>query len=111
MYEQGQIKNRLACIKLNEIDEESEMIIGGCDVEAEYWVPVADTGFWQVNLTKLEVKTPDGEVKATFCEQHGPCIAIFDTGADDISKMRKKSLKMCKTAIILICNGFQILMC
>lgn len=89
MYEQGQIKNRLACIKLNEINEETggELIIGGCDVEADYWVPIANNGFWQVNLTKLEVKTPSGEVKATFCDHpHRPCIAILDTGADDISK-------------------------
>lgn len=90
LYEQGQIKNRLACIKLNELNEESggELIIGGCDVEAEYWVPIANNGFWQVNLTKLEVKSPSGEVKATFCDHpRHPCIAILDTGADDISKI------------------------
>lgn len=87
LYEQGQIKKRLACIKLNELDEDvgGELIIGGCDVEADFWVPVAKSGFWQVNLTKVEVKTPDGEVKATFCGPQRPCIAILDTGADDIS--------------------------
>lgn len=88
LYDQKQIQERLACIKLNGVDEETggEMIIGGCDVEADYWVPIANTGFWQVNITKLEVKTPDGEVKASFCEHRGshPCIAVLDTGADDI---------------------------
>ena len=89
LYEQGQIKKRLACIKLNEVDDEvgGELILGGCDVEADYWVPIAKTGFWQVNLTKVEVKTSSGEVKASFCEHpHHPCTAIFDTGADDLSK-------------------------
>lgn len=90
LYEQGQIEKRIACIKLNELNEDvgGELIIGGCDVEADFWVPIVPSGFWQVNLTKVEVKTPDGEVKATFCGgPHRSCIAILDSGADDISKL------------------------
>lgn len=91
LYDQKQINKRLACIKLNEFDDEigSELIIGGCDVEADYWVPVTSNGFWQINLTKLEIKTPDGEVLATICDHHNrPCTAILDTGASYISKKR-----------------------
>lgn len=92
LYKQGKIKNRLACIKLNGMDEKTggELIIGGCDVDAEYWVPIDDSGFWQVNLTKLEVRTPDGEVKATFCDPQRPCKAILDSGTSDISKNRTR---------------------
>lgn len=94
LYEQGKIKSRLSCIKLNEIGEETggELIIGGCDVEAEYWVPISNNGFWQVNITKVEVKTPSGEIKATFCNHpHHTCVAVLDTGADDISKIVRLS--------------------
>lgn len=91
LYEQGQIKQRLACVKLNGFNEKpgGEFIIGGCDVEADFWLPIAKSGFWQVNLTKVEVVTPNGEVKVTFCDKpNSPCAAILDTGADDISMDR-----------------------
>lgn len=90
LYKQGQIKNRVVCIKLNEIDDENggELIVGGCDVEAEHWVPVLDTGFWQINLTKVEIITPDGLVKATYCDHpRHSCTAILDTGTNVLSKI------------------------
>ena len=95
LYTQGQIDKPLACIKLNERDADvgGELILGGCDVEADYWVPVEKTGFWQVNLTKVEVKTPSGEVKATFCGSDRPCSAIFDTGANVLSKNHHEKIE------------------
>lgn len=90
---QGKIQNRLACIKLNDLDADvgGELIIGGCDVEADQWIPNGKSGFWQVKLTKVEVVAPNGEVKATHCSgPHKACNAIFDTGADDISMNRQR---------------------
>lgn len=40
LYAQGQIEKRLFCIKLSnkEVTPGGELIIGGCDVEADYWI-------------------------------------------------------------------------
>lgn len=88
LFAQGQIKSRLSCIKLNDEKDNvgGELIIGGCDVQADHWVPNDKSGFWQIKLNKIEVVAPDGEVKATHCAgPHKACIAVLDTGADDIS--------------------------
>lgn len=84
LYKQRQIKKRLVCIKLNDLTEDvgGELMIGGCDVEADFWVPNGEQGFLEVNLTKVEAVTKNGEVIATFCGPKRPCTAVLDTGAN-----------------------------
>lgn len=88
---QGQINKRYACVKLHQESEQpgGELLIGGCDVEAEHWGRVSGNGLWQIPLDKVEVIGTDGESRATVC---GPgsvvpnCQAVLDTGAAVIGK-------------------------
>ncbi|XP_031637084.1 rhizopuspepsin-like [Contarinia nasturtii] len=68
LYKQGQIKRRMFCIKLHELNDKpgGEFIIGGCDVELNYWKPLTVTGFWQISMSKIEVNTADGVNKLTL---------------------------------------------
>lgn len=76
----------MACVKLHDTD--GEMFIGGCDVEAEHWVPMQPPT-WKINLTKLELRNKDRVVK-TICGTSKPCPpGVFDTGD---SKTSKKTL-------------------
>lgn len=80
LYEQGQIKNRVFCTRMNrKKDATSEFILGGCDVEADYWLPIALKDYWKVNLTKiiLTSKTDGSEVLTIDTN----AIAVLDTGA------------------------------
>lgn len=83
LYDQGQIKKKVSCIKLKQLGAEpgGEFLIGGCDVEAEQWMPIVGNGFWQINIDKVVVAKPNGE-KLVFCENDG-CQALLDTGASD----------------------------
>lgn len=84
LYAQGQIEKRLFCIKLSEkeVTPGGELIIGGCDVEANYWIPLSVDGFWQIKMTKLEVSSANDGNKLTLCENG--CEALFDTGMGPI---------------------------
>lgn len=89
MKEQGHIKKRFACVKLFQESEQpgGELLLGGCDVEAEHWGRVWGNGLWQIPIDRLEAKGPDGESRAFVC---GPgtvvpnCQAALDTGAGPI---------------------------
>lgn len=91
LFEQKQIAKRLFCIKftrdiqktLEAVPTGGELSIGGCDVEADYWRPLSVDGFWQINMTKLEVgAATDGGKKLMLCENG--CEALFDTGMGPI---------------------------
>lgn len=89
---QGQITKRYACVKLHQKTEQpgGELLIGGCDVEAEHWGRVWGNGLWQIPIDNVEVIGPDGESKSSIC---GPgtavtgCQAVLDTGAAQLSKL------------------------
>lgn len=91
LYNQGQVKKRYACVKLHQKNEQpgGELLLGGCDVEAEHWGRVWGNGHWQIPIDKVEVIGTDGKSLASIC---GPdsavtgCQAIFDTGASTIGK-------------------------
>ncbi|KAJ6643864.1 Pregnancy-associated glycoprotein 4 [Pseudolycoriella hygida] len=79
LYDQGQIKKRLLCTKLWKAPADSEVIFGGCDVEADDWIPVAVPDYWKVNLTKIVVtSSKDGSELVTVDVN---AVAVFDTGA------------------------------
>lgn len=82
LYEQGQIKRRIFCIKLHDLydDPGGEFIIGGCDVEANYWKPLTVPGFWQISMTKIQVNSVDGVNKLTLSNDEKQYQALFDTG-------------------------------
>lgn len=89
LYEQGQIKKRVCCVKLREqkkTSKKSEFIIGGCDVEADYWIPVMKingkyTG-WRFNLTKVVLRSRTDNSELLSVETNNE--AVFDTGAGSI---------------------------
>lgn len=81
LYEQGQIKKRIFCVKLNQLGNQpgGEFIIGGCDVQATYWKPLSVTGFWQIKMTSLNVNSANG-APLTLCATENGCETMFDTG-------------------------------
>lgn len=92
LQKQGQIKKRFACVKLHQKNEQpgGEVLIGGCDVEAEHWGRVWGNGLWQISIDKFEaVNGSDGKGIAFVC---GPgsivenCQAALDTGAAVIGR-------------------------
>lgn len=84
LVEQGKINKRIGCVKLRKQKESpSEFIIGGCDVEADYWIPVLEinnqrTG-WRVNLTKIVFRSKDDNSELLSIEPNNE--AVLDTGA------------------------------
>lgn len=97
LYEQGQIKNRVACVKARlKSQSKSEFIIGGCDVKADDWIPVLKvnsvgntyTG-WRVNLTKIVIRSKADNSKLLTIETNNE--AVLDTGAGDtVGKEEKR---------------------
>lgn len=91
LQKQGQIKKRYACVKLHQKNDQpgGELLLGGCDVEAEHWGRVSGNGLWQIPIDKVELIGTDGTSKASIC---GPgsivpnCQAVLDTGAAPIGK-------------------------
>lgn len=87
LYEQGQIKKRVSCIKARTLQtSKSEFIIGGCDVEADSWLPVLKindqyTG-WRVNLTKVVIRSKEDNSELLTIETNNE--AVLDTGAGDV---------------------------
>lgn len=84
LYEQGQIKKRISCVKLREKGKsKSEFIIGGCDVETDHWAPVLKindhyTG-WRFNLTKVVLRSTTDDSELLTIETNNE--AVLDTGA------------------------------
>lgn len=94
LKKQGSIKKRLACLKLHQKDESvgGEVLIGGCDVEAEHWGRVSGNGLWQIPIDKIETIGTDGKALATICTSGSDvqnCQATLDSGADPIGKPMK----------------------
>lgn len=91
LQKQGQIKKRYACVKLHQKNENpgGELLLGGCDVEAEHWGRVWGNGLWQIPIDKVEVFGTDGKSISSIC---GPdsvvpnCQAVLDTGASALGK-------------------------
>lgn len=91
LKKEGQIKKRYACVKLHPDTEQpgGELLIGGCDVEAEHWGRVWGNGLWQVPIDQFAAIGTDGKQKAAICGPGSPvnnCQAVFDTGAAVIGK-------------------------
>lgn len=96
LKKQGSIKKRLACLKLHQKDEPvgGEILIGGCDVEAEHWGRVSGNGLWQIPIDKIEAVGTDGKATASICTSASDvqnCQATLDSGADPIGKSLVKS--------------------
>lgn len=53
---QGLIRERVFCLHLNDQKPKigGELIIGGCDVEAEFYVPVSYPGRWQFYVSLIQ---------------------------------------------------------
>lgn len=110
---QGQIKKRLACVKLHRADEQpgGELLIGGCDVEAEHWGRVWGNGLWQIPIDKVEAVGPDGKSRASVC---GPgsvvpnCQAALDSGAAPIGKSSKNTDLIDRFKLQMLYIGFFI---
>lgn len=83
LYEQGLVKKRIACVKFRlQKESKSELIIGGCDVEAESWIPVMEvngkrTG-WRVKLTKIILRSTTDNSELLTLEPNNE--AVLDTG-------------------------------
>lgn len=91
LKKQGSINKRLACLKLHQKDEPvgGEILIGGCDVEAEHWGRVSGNGLWQIPIDKIESVGTDGKATATICSPESDvqnCQATLDSGAGPIGK-------------------------
>lgn len=91
LQNQGQIKRRFACLKLHQDTEQpgGELLLGGCDVEAEHWGRVSGGGNWDIPIDKVEVKGTNGDTLSSVCgpnDQVTGCSATFDTGAAPIGK-------------------------
>lgn len=91
LKEQGAIEKRLACLKLRE--DGGDVLIGGCDVEADQWIPKVDGPHWRVDITKVVV-TSNGNVVSTLCGDSGKTCqqGVFDSGDIGLSK-RESTLK------------------
>lgn len=93
------IKDRIFCFKMNHQKDkgDSELIIGGCDVEAEFYLPIKKSGYWQFHMTSIEVihrdkKTNKKQILTTEC--NGGCDVILDTGSTEISGPHDEILKI-----------------
>lgn len=88
---QGQIKRRYACVKLHSEKSQpgGELLIGGCDVEAEHWGRVWGNGLWQIPIDKFAAIGTDGKSIASVCGAGSAvpnCQAVLDTGAAVLGK-------------------------
>lgn len=87
LKDQGQIQNLIGCVKMRQKKvAKSEMIIGGCDVEADAYAPVIKingeyTG-WRLNLTKIILRDRNNNSELLTIEPNYE--AVLDTGAADM---------------------------
>lgn len=87
LYETGSIKKRVFCFHMNSQQETTggELVIGGCDVDPLFWVPVTEIGYWQFTLSKITA-TPHPNVGGNVYDAcTNGCEAIFDTGTSLIT--------------------------
>lgn len=83
LLDQGQMKKRVFCIKLHQLEEQpgGELIIGGCDVAAEYCIPLSVSNNWIAPIDKIQKKSADDNELFSIGQCNGkPCRAMFDTG-------------------------------
>ncbi|XP_055305032.1 pepsin A-1-like [Sitodiplosis mosellana] len=86
LVEQGQVKQRIGCVKLRlKKEAKSEFIVGGCDVEADAWAPVLvrnnQLSGWRVNLTKIILRDRTNNTELLSIEPKFE--TVLDTGAGD----------------------------
>lgn len=83
---QGLIKKQVFCLHL--YDQKAriggELIIGGCDTEADFYVPISKPGHWQfhvsfIQFTKQNEKLDKKQILFTACKNG--CQAVLDSGA------------------------------
>lgn len=91
LQKNGHIQKRFACVKLHQdsVQPGGELLIGGCDVEAEHWGRVAGNGLWQIPIDKVETIGTDGKSRASVCGSGSTvtnCQAVLDTGAAAIGE-------------------------
>lgn len=84
LFDQGQIKKRMFCIHFNQKDATpgGELIIGGCDVEAEKWLELSQPNVtWQTKVSSVDVipTNPNDTKTITVCKDG--CNVLFDTGS------------------------------
>lgn len=79
LKEQGKIKERIFCLHLNE--NNGELIIGGCDVQPEFNLPISSPLLWQFQMSSIHVVQRTGEKKSLFRGCKDGCLAIIDTGS------------------------------
>lgn len=87
LFDQGQIKKKIFCIHFNKKDVTpgGELIIGGCDIQAEQWLECTQPNVtWQTTVSSVDVvpKSPNETQKITVCEKG--CNVLFDTGSSII---------------------------
>lgn len=90
LKDQNVIKKRVFCFHMHSHNDkiDGQLIIGGCDVEAKFYLPVKNSGYWQFRMTSIEVihndkKSNQRHVLTTGCK--GGCDVILDTGSTEIS--------------------------
>lgn len=97
----GVISERIFCFHMNDKKSKivSELIIGGCDVEAEFYANVILSGSnsdWRFNMSSIQLKDKDSEtILFTDCEDG--CLTLLDSGSsiirgpmDEIERINKK---------------------
>lgn len=82
LSEQKQIQKRVFCFKIHSREQAtpSELILGGCDVEADHWVPVVRKTLWIVTLTKIVLTSTTNGAELLTLEPNAE--AILDTGGN-----------------------------
>lgn len=90
LKDQNVIKERVFCFHMNSQNDkiDGELIIGGCDVEAKFYLPIKKSGYWHFHMTSIEVihhdeRSNQQQVLTTGC--NGGCDVILDTGSTEIS--------------------------
>lgn len=90
LKDQNVIKERVFCFHTNGHKDklDGQLIIGGCDVEAKFYLPVKKSGYWHFHMNSIEVIHHDKnsnqkQVLTTGC--NGGCDVIIDTGSTEIS--------------------------
>lgn len=95
LKDQGIIKKKIFCFHMNNQTAEigGQLIIGGCDILPEFWLPVTRLGYWQFRMSLIQVIQHDkrsqrNNVLFTGCK--GGCEAILDTGTSIVTGPRKE---------------------
>lgn len=91
LFDQGQIKKKLFCIHLNQLGAKpgGELIIGGCDVEAETWLKCNQPNVtWQTSVDSVSIvpQSPNNG-KGIVCGNG--CNVLFDTGSSVIGGQKE----------------------